>query len=745
MNRILLASTFLFCACTGCEDAPHYVADSLPQSESSDELVSSEGRGNYNWNIDEDGQFAVPRPNAFGFLNAMRGKVKNTQVYPQDSTTLWQRPEWMNDEVYALFSRFALPATTHKLLEVPASRIRNRLAYYLDQSGQWLYWLEDNQIRFCEVSKPEEIQSIESPLAGSVGILANIANDRVYVCNSNAAVCVSLEDGTEVSRIELPDAIQHWERATAKDCIIAISRDRELFVIDEKMQSIRRFKEPIANVNVGVHPNGEFLLANTGNGLVQWNFGQASGDSGDASEMVEPNVDSQQMDVSSLFAVPGIQDTLLIDDLHLKFEFNPLNYVGGFDGMWKPFVSYSLFDTHVVQCSEAESNWFLMYGAFADEIQPDGKTSASKYVLLDVLAHSSDLQYSKHVDLGTKNLLRLIPDKVGETLAIYDPDGLRVLSRNRWPSSLDSAATYSLAMNLIKAGEFQALERCAEELRSKDWPHQRLWGEQAYAKFANTISQALIRLSNKQNAVPTDTSKWIEDGSELAAVIEMLMIHNDAFAKNQKRVSQGKKPGSPTEFPPTTQRLEKLLESPKAPAIAYSLKLQNMRIKGEPISAAEPILLRCIELHPEYWNIHIQVANWFKSENGGYPGNVHDYVDYVASVYPSDIQDAAYMAIMSQLLRENGEEILRRKDEFVDRQRMLRTFKKWAVQMDDPKDAAVSLRAVFDTEYQRIMFPLAERFARTVPIFDNMVGNRDIGFDRLSNLLDMVKRRILGK
>jgi hypothetical protein len=722
-----LLCVLLLAALFGCDDVPSFTAPMQSTAPVSGELVTSTGRGGYDWTLDEEGKFKIPRPSPFHFIQEMKGRFQLESARPLLTDSKWVRPDWMEDNVYRIFQQFAEPNTPHMLLELPTAKIRTSLGYYLDPAGKVFYWIEGNQVRLCKVSRPGEVLTREIPINNAYGILANVANKAVYVCNNQTIVCLSLVDGKEVARMNAPGVIEQWYRAANKDVLVAVTRDREAFAIDRKLTTSKRFENLLDRSEVSLHPDGDYAFVNAGKEVIRWKMGLAFQD--DATDQIlTEKVLSDSLDNKATQGFAGTARYVLADQLHMGATYpgsdadqQPNRPFGRF----MPYFAYCLTDVKLNECSNDSENWFLMVGKFIANDSESPRT-----VLLDINP-GSPLRYSSCLELGNSKILRLLSSNAGDIIAYYDESGLKLIRRTPWSGTSAQSSFSRLAKLLIKSGDPSLIERCATELRSHDWPYAELWGEQAYGAFAYRLAEHVEGKPEQRDpffyydgpvtsepVLPKrEITKWLKEHGELASLVNTIVAGSKALATSGFPRGGNRTPRAVKAAPATFAELELLLGSPKPPAMAFQLRLSQMLIQGDTLAEAAPVLSRCIELYPNYWDVHIPMTNWSSPSRGGYSGQMHDYAESISSMYPNEMQDEIYTLVTGIAVSEFGSESFGINGVEVHRDRWVRllTAKLANGSLDQPT-ADLAFHLLQNIDYLKLVDQMADKYITKFPI-----------------------------
>ena len=206
MNRSRPVFVILLCwlwSFYGCDDVPSFEASNSDKTiKQPSSWTSENGRGGYEWKLNQQGQLTVPIPPIFPFLSELASQPKQTTLWPVKSATQepWHRPDWMSDEVHEIFRRFTEPAAKEVLLQLPPKQISHTLAFDLSRNGETLVTLKDGKIHLYDLNLASHPQSFPCPLKDAYGILTTSFKNQFYLCNSKTIALVELPEAKNTNQ-----------------------------------------------------------------------------------------------------------------------------------------------------------------------------------------------------------------------------------------------------------------------------------------------------------------------------------------------------------------------------------------------------------------------------------------------------------------------------------------------------------------------------------------------------------------
>ena len=322
--------------------------------------------------------------------------------------------------------------------------------------------------------------------------------------------------------------------------------------------------------------------------------------------------------------------------------------------------------------------------------QKGTENTAPEYLVFDFGTPSAEhfvesrFRRSKPISLGTEPIKRLMVDRSGRVLVTLSSSGLTVLRRTPWMGPPDASLCRDLATTLLASSDFDQLERCAQELRSHDWPEHELWGEEVYRCFVQQVGLA-CSISRSDTSNRERLSKWHDTGSELAVLSRA--FHSDYFALWMGLLQIEMRNGFGGTSIPQNERADRLrsfesqldtiLNRPHAPAIAFWIKLHLVRMRAKSIAELDPILKRCLELYPNQMNIHKQVVVHMMSGSG--PGSLptQAYMNAIAHSFSKELVDEAAVLMMSEFSPVQWQFIFASDEWLKEQEQIERTVTKW--------------------------------------------------------------------
>lgn len=727
------STTFVFLSCLlwsfcGCDDSPSFDAAKSNRALNQPRSWTSEnGRGGYEWKLNQQGQFTIPIPPLFPFLSELVSQPKQTTLWPKRSSNEepWHRPEWMSDEVHEIFRRFTEPASKKVLLQLPAKQISHTLAFDLSRNGEALVTLNDGKIELYDLNLASPPQSYPCPLKDAYGILTTSSQDQFYLCNSKSIALIDLTDAKELTKIvELSFAITSWEKAAESDSLLAVTTDNKMSVFDRELNLIDSCSalEDSNVLSACLNFDAEYVLASFPNSIFHWTLGSLN------STFMQS---LPQSSVADKAARPyGRVVTGKRFDCH--WDADVLNFV------WKArnstsekaldMLSVSSTPHHLAELNirsfESSFGSFLVHAK-----QKVTEDNSSEYLVFDFstpiasgyIGKNGRLRCSKPISIGLEPIKRLLVDRSGRVLVTFGQSGLSVLKRTPWMGPPDANVCYELAKTLLDSGDFDQLERCSLELRQRDWPEHGLWGEQVYAGFVQQVGRAASE-SKFDTAKQEKLTSWHEAGSDLALLSRA--FHPDYFHHwlDMRRFAQGTMVENlslrpeyiSTSLESFETRVNQVLERPHPPAIAFCIKYYFVQLRAKSISETESILKRCVELYPNQLDIHRHAVVRMLSGSSENSLPTQAYMKAIANSFSKELVDEATVLMMSELSPEQWRYVFASDAWLKEQEQVERTVTRWIRDNEQNKIEAFfqgqpelkkSLRKTGIDQYSETTFP----------------------------------------
>ncbi len=678
----------LFWSCCGCDDAPSFVAANTKRAINQPKTWTSEtGRGEYEWKLNQQGQFTIPIPPMFPFLSELASQPKQTTLSPvkTSSEESWRRPEWMTYEVHEIFRRFTKPASKEVLLHLPAKHISHTLAFDLDRNGERLVTLSDGKIELYALTLPSPPQSLPCPLKDAYGILATSSKNKFYLCNSKSIALVDITDTTEpTKKVDLSFAITFWEKAAESDSLLAVTTDDKISIFDGELNLIDRHsgQEDSSVLSASLNFDGEYVLASYPNTIFHWSphdltstITQTLSKSSVGDETARPY----------LRVITGRQFDCHwdADSLSLMRKIRKLSVEKALDMLSENSTPHHLAELNI-RSFESSFGSFLVHAK-----QKAREGNPSEYFVFDFarpiassyFGKNGRFRHSKPISIGSEPIKRLITDRSGHTLVTFGQSGISVLKRIPWVGPPDANLGYELAKTLLASEDFDQLERCAQELRQHDWPEHGLWGEQVCACFVQQVGRVASE-SKLDTAKQERLASWHESGSDLALLSRAFDLDFIVHWKSnfELRDFDGP-PQMNTKISKSLNSLESqvdiVLERPHPPALAFWIKYYFVQLRAKSISELDSILKRCAELYPNQLDIHKHAVVRMLSRAG--PGTLptQTYIGAIANTFSKNLVDEATVLVMSELSPEQWRLIFASDAWLKEQEQVERTITKW--------------------------------------------------------------------
>lgn len=726
MNRnstvvILLCWFWSFC---GCDDVPSFEASNSDRAIKQPKSWTSEnGRGGYEWKLNQQGQLPVPIPPMFPFLSELASQPKQTTLWPVKSANQepWHRPDWMSDEVHEIFRRFTEPASKELLLHVPSKQISHTLAFDLNRNGQTLATLNDGKIELYDLNPLSPPQSFPSPLTDAYGILTTSSKNKFYLCNSKSIALVELPEAKVLAKVESRFPVNHWEKASERDNLMVVTTDNVMAVFDSELKLVDQCFafEDASGFSSSFNSGGEYVLAVGPNHLFHWTPSIPKSPLSFAAEL--PGMNSIQSVPQSNHVITGKRFDCVWNSNSLTLISKPSDQDRSKLGSVL-FVTHNLDDLKIRSFGLDANDSYLICAK-----QNTTENTAPEYLAFDFGTPSasnfveSRIRRSKSISLGAEPIKRLMTDQSGRVLVMLRSSGLTVLKRTPWMGPPDASLCHDLASTLLASNDFAQLERCAQELRSRDWPEHELWGEQVYRCFVQQVGLATSN-SSSDKLNREQLSKWLDTGGELAVLSRA--FHSDFLAlwrgllriemRNDfggTSIPQNERPERLRSF---ESQLDTILNGPDAPALAFWIKMHLVRMRAKSIAEFEPILKRCLELYPYQLNLHKQLVVHMMSGSG--PGSLptQAYVSAIARSFSKELVDEATVLMMSELSPEQWQFVFASDEWLKEQEQIERTVTKW-IRADEQNKIETFFRGQSDLKKSLKKTGIDQYYERTFP------------------------------
>jgi hypothetical protein len=689
-SRILVILPCLLWSFFGCDDSPSFEAENTDRAiNQSNYWTSENGRGGYEWKLNQQGQFTIPIPPVFPFLTELASQPKQMTLWPNKAAKHepWDRPTWMSDEVHEIFRRFTEPAAKRVLLQLPAKQISHNLAFDLSRNGETLVTLNDGKIELYHLNPSGPPQSFPCPLKDAYGVLTTSSKSKFYLCNSKSIALVDISDiKAPIKKEDLSYAINFWEKATESDALLAVSTDDKMTVFDGDLNLMDRCSalEDSSVLSACLNFNGKYVLASFPNAIFHWSPGDLNASF--IHWLPQSSVTDETKRQNSRVIAGGQFDCHWDGvSVNLIRKIRKSSAETGSDMLSISSTPHHLAELNI-RSFEPSFGSFLVH---AKQKVAEGNTS--EYLVFDFatpisssyLGKNGRFRRSKPISVGLEPIKRLIVDRSGQTLVTFGQSGLSVLKRTPWTGPPDASVCYELAKTLLASGDFDQLERCAQELRKHDWPEYGLWGEQVYACFVQQVGLGASE-SKFDTAMQERLTGWHETGSDLALLSRAFHPDYSHHWLDMRRFAEGNVAGlilRPEYISGSLEsfeaRVNQVLEGPHPPALAFFIKYYFLQLRAKSISELGPILKRCIELYPNQLDLHKHAVMRMLSASNQNSLPAQAYIKAIASSFSKELVDEATVLMMSEFSPEQWRVVFASDAWTKEQEQVERTVTKW--------------------------------------------------------------------
>ena len=577
---------------SGCENAPSTRLPLLPSSENY--VVQRPYLAN-DW-IFAKGEFLIQRQSPFQFTQRADRDLIERSLQRIDAMPKFvsAKPAGIADEDYAWLRRFLEPPKELQWISIGNRKVDlSQDAFCIANDGTKMV-TAGKQIAIWDCSTGTSLSQMPSPILNPKHVLVDNNMEHLFVSNSEEIV---------KSQINNNETTNRWRPSKGQVVSVVKSRDVDTLAVltsegdlvalnsDLKKQSALKLDRSY-NSNVAISANGEWVTASTQGGVLRWNI----------------ETPGQAPTITTVYDM-SLENALVTSGTRIDRWIHRHKVFVLFDGKppaQQPLTTqYPLLLGNIVSqvhsaTVDGSQDWLVTIGVRGDE------------------AGKKNLQIQDW-DLGTftsstpqkidrVSILAASFDRTGEHVALKSERGIEVLTRNRWIDS-DGAMTRNRLVGLFTSGEFDRLEKCADELRKLGKRKFNITGAEHWDDLARAIglnwADLLIRDPDEVRFKQVEV--WANKKSELALLSSITCAKN---IENYRRFPGGK--GLQMEMYDRVielnerynsvcqKNLETLLASsdPTPASFGYSLLLHE-KSPATLIKECDKILQACIERWPE--------------------------------------------------------------------------------------------------------------------------------------------------
>jgi len=671
--------------CLGCDDSPSYRAPENVKPSNSG-LVSTDGRGSYDWTWNPNGYFEAIRPSIYAFLEESDPRFRIQSLFGQEDQSAWNRPDWMTDEIYNYFRLFTSCPPPRVILEVPLTEKVGREQFFLDPRARKLYWCVGDLIQSQGLlsdaqgdSSPSTPVSIRSPLGPPQAVIGDVENETVFIRTEKAIARVGLSDASVLWETELPSPAVRWVRATDVNTIALVTADKKCVICDGDSGKLIVSPAQVSSPHISINPQGNWLLGNQKQQILLWEFRDAS-DSVSKHSVV--GIDPEK---AIPFAGPAWDGW--IDHQHFAFREH-----GKFNAQLFPY-SHFLQDARLFRSEVSKRGTF--YTLIGKGLA--GSVNSDQVLVTDLDVIDGGVLHSQPVILEEAQAMDVQISKTGGVLAWATPKSLRVLSRIPQGGSRMSYGLTQLTTELIDKMDWQQLEKVAVELRSHDWPRDYVSGEIAYGILAQNC--AAIFASQQQLAnpdepldeqpLPKPIAEWLESKRAFPRLVAACLEQNLSKQARGTSMINLVPEEDLKRYEKHEERklalLKEILSEPDAPGQAYEMMLWHLRSMGGGYQKGEDFMRQCMRKYPQFWGLHETNLWWMLPRWGGSAGQAQAYAEGVTKLYPREFQDRVFGILVNRMIRYNQSEFMKENEGFLQPKRLLDGVFEWCRDGDVPQ------------------------------------------------------------
>lgn len=650
----------------GCTDAPRATLDTIASSTQETGLVGLGTRDSYDWDITEKG-FEVTRDTKVQFLKEFSHGIELDNVVPSlTNAKPWTKPGWIDDSSHRSLLRFVQPPLFVEAVKIPASSGITHLAFDITSDGKILYALLGQSIVAYDVRKGTEVSKKPNPLPDAYGILASYDLTSLLICNDKQIARVSFVDGSIKAKIDLPNSVSNWVKASENDSIGIITSDNRLLFIDS---DLKRFQ--IANGftmtsnRLSIHPKAERLLAFSEQGPVRWNL------------RTPPNelevVATGDFDKKTAICVSGYSSEVWADATRFH------QYQG--DRLIETRSNTPLYDAASFDLFEVRDN--VLPTAWIGMGHLISETTPWETVIYDsqIGQHQSTQSFPHRIGKRT-GLIRTKMNQNGRTVALLDSQGLTVIQRNF--TDISGRITFAhIIRQMSEKGDFQSLDKIGELIRDIDWPQRGRSGEEVFTTFVEEVGNYWKSL---EQARPQNESTrkmlahldaWYQTDSVLAvassAKRHQLLALESRGTVPQAQLSRKNLQTIDDRHSKTQADIDRLLKLKHPPAVTFQIAMNRVLQLKTPVDQVEEIVHQCTRLYPNYREIHRLMLSAIVNDSNSQPGDAHAYLNALVDLYPVAMRDEIYARIAIEFLGNQDSELPAEADSLFRYRRILRS------------------------------------------------------------------------
>jgi hypothetical protein len=557
-------------------------------------------------------------------------------------------PEDASERLRLVVESFLAEPKLNQIYSYPIEKIKSRISADMSSDGKMLYVVDsDGMIHVVEIDKGSINKSFQSPIEGAYGILADTAGEHIFLLNPSTLVKIALATEKVVGTIDsIPGEVGDFDRALNVDVLAGVTTDKKIFVVDKDFQGVRLLKDyTTEGQHIAIHPEGKYVAGSANGQLMRWYFSESPER---VQGLTAHEVRFNYMPVTCDYYADRWFDPFGMHEYQGDFHTDAMEAERHEVGF-----TTSLQVVDAASCSEDGYTWNAVVGYLMDG------SATQKYVLTNMYCrHIGSTYYSEMMPIDAKYITRIWTNRSGSRVAVINDQDIRVLDRARFADAEGSLALWWLSKVLYE-GRIDHIEQFAKYVRSHNWPEKKRTGEQIYGQILGALGTEWKWV--EQNPERPEAIKalklleeWKASGSEMALVASAKRHWSIGWdARGTGWASEITEKGG-EEFDRRINLaradLQKVLDTDTPPGAALGMFVGCQMLDSDDINDGLRTVRKCMELYPDYFNVHGYMTNWLYPRWGGVPGAVNDYATKISSLYPQAMQDIVYATVMIEAI-----------------------------------------------------------------------------------------------
>ncbi|MEQ1827702.1 MAG: hypothetical protein ABL921_17210 [Pirellula sp.] len=267
-----LASFWLLPFWVGCDGLPEPHINAMLDVPS--DVVGGTLRREYVWRKTVVRETDIQVANAIDTTD-LETKLAN-RVFA--TTRIASQPEWMDDATWRICRRYVEPfKTPQELMELHDAETGAAVDVCMDAEGNRIWTISDQIIEWDIQSKQPKAKST-SPIKNPKRAYYESKTDTLLLQNEDSIVRVSTDGGTVIDRWKSDVGVIRNAVVARNSGLVAVVADKnQLYALNNGLKKFDKCSDiALANTNIAVHPDGEWVLAVTDRGMLKWFQGNKS-------------------------------------------------------------------------------------------------------------------------------------------------------------------------------------------------------------------------------------------------------------------------------------------------------------------------------------------------------------------------------------------------------------------------------------------------------------------------------------